>query len=339
VPATLWSRPPNRFAPRLEALEHRDCPSCTVLVSGNTLRIIGDGGANAVNVTHNGAGTVTATCDGTAVTRSGIRRIFIDTRGGADTVNFSATGALTRRLDLNLRLGGGNDFADVNFAAIDDRLKLHADLGGGNDTLDVNLDQELRARSEADLHVNGGGGNDTWILSVNEVRTGAELKAHFEGDSGNDTLDVRLGDPIDAGAEVKIQATGDGGDDSLKVDATTFGTGANIAAGAELRVQLEGGDGSDSLTLSYEGDVDGEFKADLDGGSGADTAVADVTVSAGSTGDVHARVEGGSGNDSLTLRVVDQSGGAAKVRAGIDGGSGTDTCVRTTNVKVENCEA
>jgi hypothetical protein len=327
------------FAPSLEALEHRDCPSCTVLFSGNTLRIIGDGRANAVNVTHTGAGAVTVNCDGTALTRSGVRRILIDTQGGADAVNLSVTGTLTRRLDLDLRLGGGNDSADLNFAAVDDRLRLHADLGGGNDLLDVNLDQELLARSEADLNVRGGGGDDTWVLSVNEVRAGAELKAQFEGSGGNDTLDVRLGDPIDAGAEVRVQGRGDEGDDSLKVDATTFGSGANIAAGAELKVQLEGGDGSDSLNLSYEGDVDGEFKANLDGGSGADTAVADVTVGAGSTGDVHARAEGGSGGDSLTLRVVDHSGGAAKVRAGIDGGSGTDTCVHTPDVDVQNCDA
>src|SRR5262249_55442633 len=164
------------------------------------------------------------------------RKIIIDTKGGGDTVKVSVTGELTGRLDLDLNLGAGDDSADIDFAAISGRLKLKADLGGGKDTIDVNLDQELRARAEVDLDVRGGDGADVWILSVNEVRARAELDARFYGGRDNDTLDVRLGDPIDTAAEVKIDGNGGEGNDSLKVDATTFGTGANIAAGAKLVV-------------------------------------------------------------------------------------------------------
>jgi len=336
----MRTHPTNRFIPRLEALESRWCPSCTINVRGGTMRIIGDGGANAVTVTDDGAGNVVATCDSMApVTASGIRKIIINTKGGNDTVNFTATGQLNTRLDLYLALGSGNDTANLAFAAINSRLKLNADLGSGNDTINTNLDQEIKAGARADLNVWGDNGADTWILSVNEVRSKAKLDAWFDGGSNNDTLDVRLGDPIDAGAKVDITGKGRDGNDSLLVDATTFGTGANIAKGAELEVNLDGGKGVDTLTMTYEGEVDGELEFRLDGDSGNDTVSATATVSAGSTGKVSALVEGDSGNDNLTLNITDASAGQAKVKAKLDGGSGFDTCVHTSNVQVRRCEA
>src|SRR5262245_62163810 len=128
----------RRFAPRVELLEHRWCPSCTVTVHGDVMRIVGDGGVNAVTVTDDGAGNVTAACDTASATGSGIRKIIIDTKGGADTVTVDVTGELTTRLDLRLELGSGNDTADLAFAAISDELKVKADLGSGNDMFAVN---------------------------------------------------------------------------------------------------------------------------------------------------------------------------------------------------------
>jgi len=329
----------DSFIPRLESLENRWCPSCTVSVNGGVMRIIGDSGANAVTVTHDGAGNVTATCDSAAGSGSNIKKIIIDTKGGDDTVNLSVTGNLTTRLDLDLNLGAGNDTANLKFAAISTRLKLRADLGAGNDVLGVNLDQEIRPGAKVDLDVKGSDGADTWNLSANEVRSGAELKASFDGGRHNDTLNVFLGDPIDSGAEVTIIGRGGDGNDSLKVDATTFGTGANIAAGAELKVSLDGGNGADTLDVSYDGDVDGKFDVGLAGGPGNDTVTANVTVNSGSTGEIRARVNGGSGNDNLTLNVFDLSAGMADIKARLDGGAGFDTCVTTPNVEKKNCEA
>jgi len=138
-----------------------------------------------------------------------------------------------------------------------------------------------------------------------------------------------------------VEITGKGGDgnDSLTVDATTFGTGANIAKGAELEVRLDGGKGTDTLNVSHDGDVDGKLDLRLDGGSGNDTVVANVTINAGSTGKVRALVNGDSGNDNLTLNVIDSSAGQADVKAKLDGGAGFDTCVHTPNVQEKHCEA
>jgi hypothetical protein len=328
------------FLPRVERLESRVCLSCTVDVRGSMLRIIGDGGANSATVTDDGEGGVVATCNGgAAVTASGIRRITIDTKGGNDTVNVNVTGELTSRLNIDLVLGAGNDVADLNFAAISDELRIKADLGSGDDLIDINLDQEIREDGEVDIDVRGQDGADQFILSVNEVRAGAELNVRFDGGRGNDTLDVRLGDPVDEDAEIKIDARGGDGNDALTVDATTFGTGANIGEGAEVEVRLDGGRGNDNLNVSFEGEVDGQLELRLDGGDGNDTVVANVTVNAGSTGQVEARVNGGRGNDNLTLNVFDLALGSARVKAKLDGGAGFDTCVSTPNVEEKNCEA
>src|SRR5262245_54345027 len=47
---------------RLEALESRWCPSCTVTVTGHTLRIIGDAANNTVAIVDNGAAGIVVTC-------------------------------------------------------------------------------------------------------------------------------------------------------------------------------------------------------------------------------------------------------------------------------------
>ena len=47
----------SRFAPRLEALELRDCPSCTMTFRDGLLSIVGDHTANNVAILNTWAGT------------------------------------------------------------------------------------------------------------------------------------------------------------------------------------------------------------------------------------------------------------------------------------------
>ena len=58
---TRWGL--NRFAPRLELLDDRIVPSCTIEQTGGTLRIEGDNHSNTIEIVDNGT-TVTVTCDG-----------------------------------------------------------------------------------------------------------------------------------------------------------------------------------------------------------------------------------------------------------------------------------
>ena len=331
--------PSNKLSRLLRPLEDRAVPAWTIDVDDGIMRITGDNEANALTVTHDGAGNVTAVCDGTTATGEDIERIVIDLRGGADTVVLNGTGELTEELALVLNLGAGNDTADLNFAAVADELSVRADGGAGDDLIDVNLDQEIRAGAEVRVDVRGRDGADTGILSVNEVREGAELWAWFAGDAGDDAFTAFLGDPLDAGAFVKLVADGGHGDDALTVDASTFGTGVNIGEGAELMIKLNGGNGDDTIRATYEGDVDGELKLQLDGDDGNDTVSADVIVSAGSTGEAHARVGGAKGDDILTLNLTDDSDEEAEVKGRIDGGQRFDTCTSTPNVDEKHCEA
>src|SRR5262245_28102918 len=100
----------RRFAPRVELLEHRWCPSCTVTVHGDVMRIVGDGGVNAVTVTDDGAGNVTAACDTASATGSGIRKIIIDTKGGADTVTVDVTQLFSLRENAIAKEPGSSYF-------------------------------------------------------------------------------------------------------------------------------------------------------------------------------------------------------------------------------------
>src|SRR5262245_16474973 len=98
------SSPVHRRTLRLEELENRWCPSCTVTVTGNTLRITGDAGNNTVAIVDNGAAGMVVTCDGDAhPAATGIQRVLVDTKEGDDTVSYSrsaAGGNFTGRLDF-----------------------------------------------------------------------------------------------------------------------------------------------------------------------------------------------------------------------------------------------
>ena len=215
--------------------------------------ITGDGGANAVTVTHNGAGQVAAIGDGTTRTAEGIRKIVFDLRGGNDAVTFEGTGPLTRALDLRLNLGAGNDTARLKFDAVANDLSLTADLGAGDDLIDVNLDAEIRSGVAVYLDVAGRAGADTSVLSFNEIRPEAEVYAWFEGGAGDDRLDARLGDPVESKARVQIGGDGGAGNDALALNGFKYGIGAVIAADAVVKVELDGGAGNDTVEVLAAG--------------------------------------------------------------------------------------
>ena len=327
------------FLPRVESLENRLCLDCAIAADDGKLTIEGDDAANTVSVTHDGAGNVVVVCDGEpALNFSGIKEIEIDTGGGDDSVNLTVTGELKKQLEIDMDLGDGNDTSSMLFGAIAAKLALEADLGAGNDTLSVNLDQQIKSKGHVQMEVDGEDGNDTWNLSANEVRTKAKLQAQFDGGAGDDILQTFLGDPMEAKAHVQIQATGGAGNDTLNVDATTFGTGANIAAGAKLQVQLDGGAGTDTLDVSHDGNVAGHLQIQVNGGANNDVANVDVAANVTSKGKAHVQVNGDDGDDDLTL-LLSTTGTAKNVKGTIDGGAGFDTCVATPNVKKKNCEA
>src|SRR3954466_16053812 len=94
-----------RFTPRVEQMEERRVPAASINVIGNSLVIIGDNSANAIDIQDNGAGSVSATIDGKSASGTDIRKIVVIGRGGNDTLNYTLTGALTRTQVLAADLG------------------------------------------------------------------------------------------------------------------------------------------------------------------------------------------------------------------------------------------
>src|SRR5262249_7187757 len=138
---------------RLEELESRWCPSCTVTVTGHTLRIVGDAANNNVGIVDNGAAGIVVTCDGvTSPAATGIQRVLVDTKAGDDTVTYSrsaAGGNFTGRLDFRAKLGSGNDTFTADFNGNDlvgrARVKFDIDGGAGDDTITFNAGTTMAA--------------------------------------------------------------------------------------------------------------------------------------------------------------------------------------------------
>src|SRR5947209_225200 len=145
--------PPNRaarrgrsFAPRLEVLEGRDCPSCSVEFREGLLSVAGDRGANQVSIVNTWAGTQ-VTCDGgETMTFAGVRAVSVRTMDGDDHVSFvSRSGELPVPLPaLSVDLGGGDDTFTADVADVPPGPAAVAVTGGpGRDDIRVTATTNL----------------------------------------------------------------------------------------------------------------------------------------------------------------------------------------------------
>lgn len=319
----------RRPTPRLgvEALDRRDNPSTGVALSGTTLNIIGDNGANSVQVAIvDATDQVLVKADGQsfAFASDQVQAININLKGGNDDLTVQlGTGAepavsLTRAKAIAVSLGDGDDSANFVFGG----------LGVSGRVIAANLN----------VTVHAGAGNDSVIGNFGETK-GALTFNTFMG-TGDDQSFLNLWGPIDAGAAVKIGMHGEAGNDSMGVFATYVNDydQLNIGAGALLDIGLNGGDGNDRLDTTYGGIDRGTLRVREDGAAGNDKVTAEIhlvrppfTLFPIGTSDVVLR--GGSGFDNLELDVF---GKAHKFRAEIDGGTGFDHAAGTSNVQIIN---
>lgn len=292
-----------RFIPQLETLEDRNCPSF-IAVEGHTLLIRGDAMANTISITDNGSGMVSGTIDGQTASGTSINHVVVHAGAGDDTLTYTLTSPLTTPENLQIDMGSGVDSATLDFSPgiMSTRLKVDATGSKGDDTLTTTVGPITD--SHVDFRSNLGKGTDT-----------------FDG-----TL---LGN-ITGSSAVRFQVQGGKGADTLGFHAAS----TNIDAGAKLDVNLRGGKGDDTINVDYTGVLNGKLRLNASGGKGADTINANVTLNAGSTGELRGAVRSGAGKDTLTFNVIDNSGGTADVDAFIDGGPGSDTITHTPNVKV-----
>jgi len=137
-------------------------------------------------------------------------------------------------------------------------------------------------------------------------------------------------------SKVRFDVRGREGSDTMNLQAT----GVNIDASSQVVAKVHGGEGNNVITANYQGQVHGALGVHLGGGVANDTVTSNISVDAGSTGEVYATVQGSAGNDNLTLNVTGAGTSTLQdLDAYLDGGPGTDTCTATPNVVVENCES
>jgi Ca2+-binding RTX toxin-like protein len=306
------------MVPRVEALEERALPFCSIIQLGTTITILGSNLADQVAITDNGTGTVSVLCD-----QNPTPQVFL----GIDTIN--------------VRTFGGPDLVTYQLAgSVFGHRTVNVDLGAGKDTFRAFLNQ-----------------NNPLALTLNQnsILNNSSLDFNIFGRQGNDNLSVDLSNGFTIGnnARLGILLNGGAGNDRLAVNATQGNLnppsldlvqGTNLSSQGLFDVRLLGGPGVDRTAFAYQGDLNGTLKLNTDGGQGRDTTVANIDATTPSSGTVQARVRGGAGNDNLTLNVRQPAGVCLTLPCGlmidalIDGGPGFDVCHGTTNVKKINCE-
>jgi len=355
----------RRSRPSLEALEARWCPSAAgIFQHGSTLLIQGDGANDAINISDNGQGGVTASITLTkgpqTKTATGITDIKIDAGGGNDTITYGLTGPLSQQEKLMLCLDNGSSQANLDYsqgltdatlaiavgggkgsnevrtqfgALTNSRLNLTECLGSGGATAHVNFGG-LLSGSDATVLINGSTGNDQVFAQLgSETNSNVQFLAHLG--SGANSFDLEeSGSLQNAIAHFDIDA-GAGG------NTITFNA-SDVSVDTTSRLNLETctGAGNDTITTNYSGLMNGELDVSLNGGAGTNEITMNLKLDAGSTGRVHAYEYGDDGNDAMIFNVYNSSnpGGRSTLSlldAVLYTGSGNDTLTTTPNVKVE----
>jgi hypothetical protein len=343
----------RQSALRLEQLEKRYCLACDAMVSGNTLRIIGDDLNNTALITDDGAGTVIADCDGDPAAGTRIEKIEVHLRGGDDRVNYNLTGNRVRKMELKFDLGRGNDSATLDFmgpTTIAADFQIDIRQGDGIDALSVfAIGTTLEANAQLEVKVDGGRGNDSSFLDFFASTIRKDLKidvkqgdgiddfvlfAEFSVIAANGKLEAKVddgnGSDVTAfvlfGAVVEkdlvIEAKQGDGNDHFRV----FGEGMQVGANGKLEVKLDAGRGDDDARLLFDGAViQKDVQIDLKQGEGVDefeVSALDMLLESGALFEL--KWDGDKGDDIAEAELGVRAGSTGKLKAEIKGGDDDD---------------
>ncbi len=254
----------RRFKPRIEQLENRVCPSVTVTAAplvpgrpafGTRLDILGDSGADTINIQDSGNGSITVT-DGTGQwlgQASGVRSIRLEGGSGNDTISYKLLNPLTVNQSVYIELGsGGNNYANLDFSPGIQNASLTVCVTGsvGNDTILASVGTLTHARST--FFLVGGDGNDNIQFGApSGLDAQSSMNVMLNGGKGNDNLQAAYSGLVFGALSVAANG-GDGADDvniNIKVEEDSTGKVAGWAAGDA---------GNDKVTLymnDYSGDL------------------------------------------------------------------------------------
>lgn len=242
---TMCQNSSLRSSPAVESLETRCCPSASIGIRGQLLLIRGDAAANTVAIQDDGAGNVTASIDGKSVTGSNIHGIFVDTRGGDDSVSYTLANPLETREFFGIRTGGGADTVTLDFS------------------------KGIAAGGHLRLGVSSGGGADNVSANLGSIAAGASAKVNIETGDGDSTVNVGFTGWLDGGLSTRIKS-GDGNNN------LTANYDVNAGSTGSLRSKIEAGDGNNDLTMNITGAGAATLKAlhaKIEAGTGTNTIV------------------------------------------------------------------
>ena len=318
----------------LERLESRACMAgdVTVTVDGGTVRILGDGVANQIQVDQVTPDLVRVTgLDGTtvngqvaAVVPLANRELRIDMKGGDDlleTDDFNGQPLIVQR--LKIEMGDGEDSVEIDdLQVLGDNaveIKLARNEASEKDILSID-----NAFFQGNVSVTTGGGDDFVSIDTVEFRKDLTIQAG----SGSDDVSV---DDSDVTRDLQIYTSA--GDDVVEVFDTdvlrdlkihtekghdTVHAGRSFDYLAVSRnVDIEGGDGNDTITVAAPtSDIVIGGNLTVRGGSGDDDLAVGggngpVTV-VGSIG-----VSGEAGNETVLLEGVSASGVSVEFQDGL----------------------
>jgi hypothetical protein len=312
----LSARPGNRisrFQPAMETLEDRWCPSASsiTLQGQHTLVIHTTHAADAITITDNGQGGVSATVTGGDTLSGGgasVTGVVVIADAGNDSISYAATGQVTVNHNIRLNLKGSHDQVSFNF----------------NDGINTDM---------FGLQILNHGGSDSVAASFGNI---VDTVLNFSSNSpaGKDQVVVNLNGNINGVSNATFNLLGNKGNNVFVVNAPH----TNVDVSSTVTINMMGTSGNDTLVTSLEGTVDGTLNVTSAGNHGTDAIVTNLTFDSGSNGTVAARVrdDGASGgHDSLTLNVNNTSPGVAltKLTARIVTHHG-DVISNTPNVNV-----
>ena len=323
-----------------------------VFQQGSTLRVVGDGFANAIEITRNANGqTVVSGLDNTTINGNASRTIgtqrnlSVELKAGDDVVLLSDYSV---RGDVAIRGHAGNDAIGVDGLQVDD-LRVYGH--GGNDVvgiLDANIERSayfyMRSgddlvginNTEVDRNLTyiGNGGDDTF--AAGSLNVGRKIRQNLGSGADNS---VFL-DNLEVGRQTRINAGA--GSDFVAVAPSQSPFNSNATANFNRRLSVKNGAGNDTNVI----DANTAFRSNrLVGGAGQDTVGAPSGIArsgfessnqnvASLTNQVMDRVMSGDFVDTLTDDVVDlipaefnellaSFGIANQVGSGGNGGGGT----------------
>jgi hypothetical protein len=280
----------GNFRLRLERLERRDCPSCTVFQKEETLVILGDEGANQIAIADTREGDIVVTCDvGDPHRFTGVNRIDLRTLGGDDEINATFSNPPDPVFEFRAELGTGND-----------RLTISG--------FDPQPDPPLRRSSSFDIQTGAG---DDEILAT--FACPADPNFHFRANlgAGDDRLNinwqnppdpVRLGEsnPPEPVRTVDFDIHAGAGDDAIAArfacPSDHYHFRADLGAGDD-RLSISGFDPQPDPPLASA-----EF--DIRAGAGDDEIVFDLG-GAEINGRFLVSAHGGAGNDRLAFGAIE----------------------------------